>query len=375
MAGGGMGKENPTLRDLARAAGVSVASVSMALRNDPRIKAETRAKIHAVAEELGYRPDPHISDLMGYLRNGRTRGFRETIAFVSKMAWNVFQENLIFHEVYVGAAQRAQSLGYSVEFHTVSGSMTESRLGSILRNRGIRGIIVLPQLDPEGKSRGYESFPWEDFASVAIGFSCPTPDTHRVMPDQIQALHVALKASLKLGYKRPGLVIERWKDDRVRNHWTASFLSFQERNFAPRDRIPISVNPGQLVSWYSRWKPDFLIGSDIESTVSLLRAAGFRSPEDFGYATLNKQVEGRWAFHSGVWEPFIQVGSAAADLLAGCLNRNEIGLPAYPQIVLLPVVWMDGESAPARISNEAETADRHEREKSGEVESRRLRQG
>jgi LacI family transcriptional regulator len=350
-----MGQENPTLRDLARAAGVSVASVSMALRNDPRIKAETRAKIHAVAEKLGYRPDPHLADLMGYLRNGRARGFRETIAFVSKMPWNDLKENLIFHEEYTGAAQRAESLGYSVEFHTVSGSMTELRLGRILRNRGIRGIIVMPQLDPKGKSRGYESFPWEYFASVAIGFSCPVPDTHRVMPDQIQALHLALKASQRLGYRRPGLVIERWKDDRVRNHWTASYLSYQERNFAPRDRIPISSNPAQAVSWFVRWKPDFLIGSDIESTVALLRAAGFRSPQDFGYATLNKQIEGQWAFHSGVWEPFIQVGSAAADLLAGCLNRNEIGLPFHPQIVLLPVVWMDGESAPPRFSHTTKT--------------------
>jgi LacI family transcriptional regulator len=345
---GVMDKNPPTLRDLARAAGVSVATVSMALRNDPRVHPETRGRIHTLAAEMGYRPDPRISDLMGYLRRGRSGGFRETIAYVSKMTWNVLQGYSIFYETYLGSARRAQDLGYLVEYHTVSTTMTEERLGRILRNRGIRGVIALPDVHPDSALRGYKSFPWEHFASVAIGFSCPHPNTHRITPDQIQTMHIALEASRRLGYRRPGLVTERWRDDRVRNHWAAGFLSYQERHFPSRDRIPICTDPGRVVAWFSRWKPDFLIGDDIEMAVSLLRAAGFRTPEDFGYATLIKQMEGRWGFHAGVWEPFAEVGSAATDLLVGSLTRNEIGLPAYPQTVLLPVKWVDGDSAPPR---------------------------
>src|SRR5262245_2742752 len=42
------------LRDIARAVGVSATSVSLALRDDPRISEPTRLRIHGVAREMGY---------------------------------------------------------------------------------------------------------------------------------------------------------------------------------------------------------------------------------------------------------------------------------------------------------------------------------
>nr|WP_163568020.1 LacI family DNA-binding transcriptional regulator [Fodinicola feengrottensis] len=44
------------MRDVAQAAGVSIAAVSLALSGNPRIPAETRDRIRAVAEQMGYRP-------------------------------------------------------------------------------------------------------------------------------------------------------------------------------------------------------------------------------------------------------------------------------------------------------------------------------
>ena len=46
----------PRLSDIAAALGLNIATVSRALRDDPRIKVETRARIKAEAERLGYRP-------------------------------------------------------------------------------------------------------------------------------------------------------------------------------------------------------------------------------------------------------------------------------------------------------------------------------
>jgi LacI family transcriptional regulator len=46
-----------TLKEIAKKAGLSVSTVSMALRNDSRISVETLQKVHRVASELNYVPN------------------------------------------------------------------------------------------------------------------------------------------------------------------------------------------------------------------------------------------------------------------------------------------------------------------------------
>ncbi len=58
----------PTMEDVARLAGVNKATVSRALRGDPRISSPTREKVWKAARELGYRLDRTASSLSG----GRT---------------------------------------------------------------------------------------------------------------------------------------------------------------------------------------------------------------------------------------------------------------------------------------------------------------
>lgn len=47
----------PTLKQIAKLAGVSICAVSRALRDDPKISAATRARVHAIADEYHYRPN------------------------------------------------------------------------------------------------------------------------------------------------------------------------------------------------------------------------------------------------------------------------------------------------------------------------------
>src|SRR5690606_4643120 len=51
------------IEDVASRAGVSVATVSRALRGLPHVSAATREKVLRAAEELDYRPNPHAARL------------------------------------------------------------------------------------------------------------------------------------------------------------------------------------------------------------------------------------------------------------------------------------------------------------------------
>ncbi len=50
-------KEIPTIKDVAKQAGVSVATVSRALNGNQRVSAETRKKIQQIAKDMGYHPN------------------------------------------------------------------------------------------------------------------------------------------------------------------------------------------------------------------------------------------------------------------------------------------------------------------------------
>ena len=86
------------IRDVARLAGVSVASVSFALNGQPGVAEQTRRRILAAAAELGYRANPQAQAL----RRGRTTTYGLVIRNFS---------NPFFLEVLSGAEQAASEAG------------------------------------------------------------------------------------------------------------------------------------------------------------------------------------------------------------------------------------------------------------------------
>ena len=52
------------MQDIAKAAGVGKATVSLALRNDPRLRPQTCRRIQKIARQMGYRTNATIASLM-----------------------------------------------------------------------------------------------------------------------------------------------------------------------------------------------------------------------------------------------------------------------------------------------------------------------
>lgn len=331
-----------TMRQIAAAAGVSVATVSMALRDSPRITPETREKVREAAARLDYRPDPLIAALAGRRREHAPASL-DIIAYVTayptKDGW---RDNRFSPAAYEGACSRATQRGFRIEhFWLHESHMTVRRLAHVLRSRGILGVCFAPFPDVVPQF----NFPWDDFCCAAIGYTLRRPALHRACPHQFQGMSLALNTLRLRGYKRIGVALGKRVSKIVAHNWIASVLMYQYEHgrssatcliYEEADRV-------KLADWMRDNRPDAMIVSDI-ALLGWFPQLGLSVPDDLaviplerhpGYACLDQKPS--------------MVGAAAVDLVIGMIQRNETGLPADPKVVMVDGAWIEGPSiAPQR---------------------------
>lgn len=123
----------PTIRDVAGAAGVSIATVSRALTGQDVVSEETRLKVEDAARQLHYRVNSHARSL----RSSRSH----TVGLLVSDVRNPFFAQLA-HRIQTDLAAR----GYATFIGSAAENQTrqDAYLSSLLQHR-IDGVIVTPQ--------------------------------------------------------------------------------------------------------------------------------------------------------------------------------------------------------------------------------------
>ncbi|MCO7239248.1 LacI family DNA-binding transcriptional regulator, partial [Aeromicrobium sp. CnD17-E] len=125
-----------TLADVAREAGVSVALVSIVMRDAPGASDATRARVRDVADRLGYVPDQRAR----LLRSTDTR-----LLGVTFDLHQPFHGDLVEH-LYAAAADH----GYDVAISAVAPSRDERSAVQALRRERCDALVLLgPDLSPD----------------------------------------------------------------------------------------------------------------------------------------------------------------------------------------------------------------------------------
>lgn len=329
------------MQQIADVAGVSRMAVSLALRNSPKISTQTSRRIRAIADELGYRPNPLVSALMTQLRHARETKRTSTIAYVTTdETEDGWQRPGPFVAFFEGARRRAEQLGYTLErWWLQRPGVTPERFCEILAHRDIHGMIVAP-LPPGG---GCPEVGWCDFAAATIGFSLTHPNLHRASNAQYTTILTALNELEKLGYRRIGLAMKAETDARVEHRWSAGMLVYQQK-LAAADRVPLLLTDENFergfATWLSDHQPDVVLTHEAQ-VLELLQGRGLRVPEDIGFAFLALTAE-RHLEWAGMDQNAELVGAAALDLVDAQLRRNERGVPKVPKTLLIPGFWLPG---------------------------------
>ena len=173
-----------SMATVARAVGVSINTVSLVLRQSPRISAATQKRVIETAAALGYTRNPIMGRLLTELRRMRTQGFRQTLALLSAHPDpDAFRTHVMYPRYIAGVERRAAESGYRFDRFSLSeAGMSPGSLLRILDARGIRGALCLGLWPQTGLLESYREL-WTKtaFVSVAVptvrqGVSCVAPD-------------------------------------------------------------------------------------------------------------------------------------------------------------------------------------------------------
>jgi len=346
-------KPDPTpvrisLRDIAKKLGVSHVTVSLALRNHPRISEDMRNQVKKLAEEMGYRPDPMLAALAQYRKGKSDSPITASIAWIN--AWphpDDLRNHKEFDCYWIGASASAEKFGYRLEEFRLGGEFTPHRLHQILSTRGIRGLL----LPPQRPHPDWGDFPWSEYSVVRFGRSLQTPRTHLVTADQVANTMLAFEEIRKRGYRRIGFFTDETEIRQNGHLFEGGFLTAQ-RLVDESERLPVFVlnnypvpeRKKALAAWIRKNKVEAIF-TNLGEASSMLESIGVSVPDDVGLAAttlLDTPVD------AGIDQEPEEIGRVALLMLNSLINVGDRGIPKIFRQILVEGRWVNGMSLPDR---------------------------
>jgi LacI family transcriptional regulator len=179
------------LKDIAKIAGVSVMTVSKALREAPDVSDTTRAKIKKLALDMGYVPD---SSAQG-LRTKTTKLFGLVIPATT---------NPIYARMVFAIEDRARELGYDILLaQTQNLPEREDACLRRLLSRRVDGLLITPVYRFEAEARIYQEIVARKTPTVLLGAPAPfCKNFPSIEVEELAASYNVTKHLLALGHKK-----------------------------------------------------------------------------------------------------------------------------------------------------------------------------
>ena len=191
-----MATNRPTIRDVARQAGVSHQTVSRVINGSEEVLPDTRAAVEAAIEQLGYRPSA--------IARSMARGSTHTLAIISPNL-----TDYTFASVIEGAEVEARQHNYFVLSSSASDPLAfQGLVDELVGHRRVDGLIVI---NPYADDR-YQFVP-KDFPVVFVGAWSHDEAVCSISLDDEKVAYEATQHLISLGHKRIGLITGPMEED------------------------------------------------------------------------------------------------------------------------------------------------------------------
>lgn len=309
--------EAVTIKDIAKALGLSTSTVSRALRDSYEISPETKKLVLEYAEKINYHPNPIALSL----KERRSRSIGVIVAEIA---------NSFFSQAIDGVESIAYKNGYNV---IISQSRESSDREAInlhyLTSRSIDGLIV----SVAAETTDYSSFKELHDRGMPIVFFDRIIDeinTHKVIVDNYQGAYDAAKYLIESGYKHIAAVanseVLSITKDRLAGYNAAladngmnvsdSFIKFCPHGGLLLPEVEKAVT--ELINLDP--KPDAILAlGDKLTTGSLriLKSMNWKVPDDIGLIGFSNSETSELIEPplSIIKQPAFEMGEVATDLL------------------------------------------------------------
>jgi len=330
-------KPRVTMADVAQRAGCDPSTVSLALRDHPRIPRATVARIRRIAAEIGYQRNAAFEMLARQRWGGEPSGNQVVLALLRQSRGPRGGPRALLQGALEAAAR---DKGYQIDEFFLDDVPDGRVMSRMLHSRGIEGII----LAPSALTQKVPKLEWEKFSVVALHSERPVAPFHQVVHDYFDISRLAVRRAREAGSCRIGFVLLTDAFGERDYPRLGGFLA--EMHLTAPSEIPLTLFPSfadakrEIASWFRRWRPEVVIGSS-ELVADSLNREGIRFPRDCRFISLRETNDPAVAC---VTRNVSELGAAAASLIDSELKLNRKGLPAHPlRITVLPG-WHSGSS-------------------------------
>ena len=317
-----------TMKDIARELGISVSTVSRALKDSPRISAERRAMIQQYAREHNFTPNV----LAESLRRSKVQPIKVIGVIIPEFT------HFYFSSVLAGIEEEASARGYLIMVAQSGESYErEVRICQSFYENKVCGIIVSQAKD----THRYDHFERLMEAGVPLVFYdriCTGVNASRVVVDDYMGAFNAVTHLIETGCKRiafygsaPTMEISKNRFNGYKDALLKHGLKFDESitricdNRADAEAITPELLEGEHV-------PDGFFAVNDDTAIGILYTAkrmGFRVPDDISICgfTNGQRAVACDPMLTTVEQRGVKVGEEAADILIdqveGILPRDK----------------------------------------------------
>jgi LacI family transcriptional regulator len=319
------------LKDIARHAGVSIMTVSKALRDAPDVSAATKARIKALAAQMGYVPD---SSAQG-LRTKTTKLFGLIIPSST---------NPIYARIVVAIEERAHELGYDILLaHSLNLPEREEFCLRRFLARRVDGLFISPVYRFEAEARIYQEILARKTPVVLLGPPAPfCKNFASVEIEELNASYTATQHLLSLGHKRiayfTGPPVAPWAHERFEGYRRALREAGLELDdelvFQSGSTIEDGTNAAlQMLNENCRATAVQAV-SDLVAIgcANALLSQGLKIPEDIsvvGFGNILTAEHFRVPLTT-IRQPKHRLGTAAVDTMMGLIRGEKVSSRRLP---------------------------------------------